>query len=106
MSRPYAELLEEELILRDYLAADRTILANERTFLAYLRTMLAFVGGGITFIKLFDDLVMQILGWIFIPVGVLVLILGIIRYRSMYLAIPTDHLRAQRARGKPEIGSA
>jgi len=29
-------------VLRDHLAADRTILANERTLLAYIRTALTF----------------------------------------------------------------
>ncbi|MGN0027609.1 MAG: DUF202 domain-containing protein, partial [Clostridium sp.] len=29
---------KEEMILRDFLAADRTLLANERTLLAYIRT--------------------------------------------------------------------
>jgi uncharacterized membrane protein YidH (DUF202 family) len=32
--QPYARFEREELIVRDYLAADRTALANERTFLA------------------------------------------------------------------------
>ena len=93
MSRPYAELYQDELILRDFLATDRTILANERTFLAYMRTMLAFVVGGISFIKMFEDPIIHIVGWIFVPLGVLALICGIIRYRAMYLAIPTEHLK-------------
>lgn len=33
---PYSRFDQEELIIRDYLAADRTVLANERTFLAYV----------------------------------------------------------------------
>ncbi len=46
-SNPYEGFDEDDLILRDELAIDRTILANERTFLAYVRTALAFaiVGG-------------------------------------------------------------
>ena len=35
---PYTQFKKEELILRDYLAADRTALANERTLMAYIRT--------------------------------------------------------------------
>ena len=42
---PY-QIIDGQLILRDHLAADRTVLANERTFLAYIRTTLTlFVAG-------------------------------------------------------------
>ena len=92
MSRPYSELYKEELILRDFLATDRTILANERTFLAYMRTMLALIVAGISFVKVFEDPIVHVVGWIFIPLGILTLVMGIIRYRTMYLAIPTEHL--------------
>ena len=37
---PYSKFRTEEMILRDWLARDRTVLANERTLLAYLRTTL------------------------------------------------------------------
>ncbi len=52
---PYERFQDDELILRDELARDRTHLANERTMLAYLRTavMLAVAGG--TAIKLFAE---------------------------------------------------
>ena len=40
---PYEKYPKEDLILRDWLAADRTELANERTFLAYIRTALAII---------------------------------------------------------------
>ena len=38
---------KEDMILRDFLATDRTILANERTLLAYLRTFISFFAAGI-----------------------------------------------------------
>lgn len=41
------------MIMRDYLAYDRTILANERTLLAYIRTTIAFLAAGVTIIKIF-----------------------------------------------------
>ena len=50
---PYREFRAEELILRDFLALDRTVLANQRTFLAYIRTSLAFLVTGAGFIKFF-----------------------------------------------------
>jgi len=46
---PYQDI-KGQLILRDHLAADRTILANERTFLAYIRTALTLFVAGLSFI--------------------------------------------------------
>jgi len=51
----YHHTYNEELILRDCLALDRTILANERTFLAYLRTAIMTFATGITLIKIFSQ---------------------------------------------------
>ena len=80
---PYTKFSKKELILRDYLAADRTVLANERTFLAYIRTALTLFVVGISCIQFFDHPVIQVLGWIFIPSGIITLIIGIMRYRSV-----------------------
>ena len=44
---------KEEMILRDFLAADRTLLANERTLLAYIRTGISLLAIAISLIKLF-----------------------------------------------------
>ena len=62
-SRPYTGL-EDQLILRDHLAADRTILANERTFLAYIRTALTLFVAGLSFVhlKVFDSHVVEGIG--------------------------------------------
>ncbi len=80
---PYQSFKKEEITLRDHLAADRTILANERTFLAYIRTGLTFFVSGVTFIKFFDNLILDILGWVFIPIALYVLVFGARRYRKM-----------------------
>jgi len=71
---------KEEMILRDFLATDRTALANERTFLAYVRTALSISVAGIGFIKLFDMPIIHALGYIFIPLGLLILFIGIYRF--------------------------
>ena len=68
--------------LSDQLNAARTILANERTVLAYVRTSLTLFVGGITFIRFFDNLVIEIVGWVFLPIGIINLIIGIFRYRA------------------------
>lgn len=58
----YDQVDANALILRDRLAADRTVLANERTFLAYLRTALAFLISGVSLLHFFDIRWMQVVG--------------------------------------------
>lgn len=67
--------------LRDHLAADRTVMANERTFLAYVRTSLTFFIAGATFIRFFDSLTLEVVGWAFIPVSFLVMVIGVVSFR-------------------------
>ncbi len=68
-------------VLRDHLAADRTILANERTLLAYVRTALTFFVAGVSFIKFFDYLALEIIGYLFIPVAIAFIIVGAVSFR-------------------------
>lgn len=77
---PYSEFCADELILRDHLATHRTVLANERTALAYLRTMLTFLIGGATFIQFFESTPIKVLGWVFIPVALVVGAFGLVKY--------------------------
>ena len=81
--KPYSKFTEEKMILRDYLAADRTVMANERTFLAYIRTALSIFAVGASFLQFFNSRVIQIVGWIFIPVGIIIFIIGLIKYWHM-----------------------
>lgn len=71
---------KEDMILRDFLATDRTILANERTFLAYLRTFISFFAAGIGFIKFVNEKIIVFLGYILVILSVGVLYLGCVRY--------------------------
>ncbi len=72
-----------DLTLGDYLGAHRTILANDRTWLAYVRTALTLFVVGVTFIKFFDNRTLFIIGWIFIPIGIAVVLIGIWKYFSV-----------------------
>ena len=49
---------KEQIILRDFLALERTRLANERTLMAYIRASLYLLLGGIAFLQLegFDSI--------------------------------------------------
>ena len=79
----------DEMILRDYLALDRTVLANERTFLAYLRTFIGTFSAGIAMLKLMDTLVTDIIGYVFIITSPFFLIFGIIRFYKVSKKIKT-----------------
>jgi putative membrane protein len=79
--QPYARFNQEELIVRDYLAADRTALANERTFLAYVRTALAIAAAGGSLIHFLDSLVWEVLGVLLLVMAVSTLAWGIHQFR-------------------------
>lgn len=80
---------QEEMILRDFLAADRTLLANERTLLAYIRTSIGLLAIAISLIKLFDDTFTYIIGMIFIILSVIPQVIGISRYRKINRKLET-----------------
>jgi putative membrane protein len=67
----------------DELGRLRTKLANERTLLAYVRTGLAVCAAGVSVIAFFDSPPAQIVGWSLSIVGVLVLVLGLARFRGV-----------------------
>jgi putative membrane protein len=71
---------KERIILRDYLALERTRLANERTLFAYLRTSLYLVLGGIAFLQLKDFEHIKWLGYFSLGLSVVFLVVGIYTY--------------------------
>lgn len=82
------EFLKQELILRDYLAIERTILANEATFLAYIRTSLTIIVVGVTLFHLSkDNEILQYLGIFISLFGSYVFILGLVRSVKMKIKI-------------------
>jgi len=66
--------------LSDHLAVERTRLANERTILAYFRTALALVAGSVTLLHFFDTTAARVTGWALLPVGLVLLTFGVVRY--------------------------
>jgi len=70
----------KDLILRDYLAIDRTILANERTFLSWIRTALNLIITGLSFVKLLDSKIAGNMGYVLIMAGLVAIVTGIIKY--------------------------
>ena len=74
---PYRDFRREEMILRDWLALDRTVLANKRTFLAYGRTSIALIALGIAFVKLIHHEFFEMSGFVLMGVGALVFLIGL-----------------------------
>lgn len=87
----YEDFDQQQLILRDRLALDRTHLANERTLLAYARTAFMLVVAGATAVKaLPDDHVVVVTGWAFVILGLGIGVLGARRFAAMRRRIKAD----------------
>ncbi len=76
-------LNQKEMILRDYLAADRTVLANERTLLAYIRTFIALIASGAGLVKLFEQPALIHAGIVLVAVSPIILVVGVYRFVAM-----------------------
>ena len=84
---PYTRFQNEELILRDELAIDRTLLANERTLLAYLRSGVALVLAGVSMMHFAQHGWFWKLGVACLPCGLISALIGIVRHQKMNTAI-------------------
>ena len=88
MKQSEAEHLKRHLLvkeienteIRDSLALERTRFANERTFLAYVRTAMGLVLGGFSMVQFFHHKVFVWVGGVFVPIGILVGLLGLKKY--------------------------
>lgn len=71
---------DQEVILRDYLAIERTRLANERTLLSYIRSSLYLMLGGIAFLQLKNFPEFKYLAIVALIFSAIFLIIGIYRF--------------------------
>jgi putative membrane protein len=78
---------EEHIILRDFLALERTKLANERTLLSYIRASLYLLLGGIALLKLEGFEQIKFLGYTSLTLTVIILIVGIFRYHKLNIKL-------------------
>ncbi len=87
--KPYSRIKKEEkeLILRDYLAVDRTLLSNETAFLSYIRTSLTMLVAGVTLMHLFDTPSMNLFGWSLIVGSGIMAWIGTHRYNANQRAL-------------------
>jgi len=68
---PYSRFCNNDLILRDELAVDRTLLANERTLLAYLRSGAALLIAGVSIMHFSTQNWFWAIGIACIPAGII-----------------------------------
>lgn len=72
--------LEQELIVRDYLAIQRTSLANERTLLSYIRTSLYFLVSGTALFEVNNLSHVRELGYVAFGLSIAFISIGILNY--------------------------
>ncbi len=74
---------EDELPLNDLLTVEMTYLSNERSMLAYMRTFMVFLSSGFAILKIeyLNNLI--VIGYVFIILSLLILVLGLIRFFSV-----------------------
>ncbi len=71
---------QNELIIRDYLARQRTTLANERTLLSFIRTSLYFLVSGTALFEVEKLNHLRALGYLGFGLSIAFLIAGILNY--------------------------
>jgi putative membrane protein len=74
---------QDEIILRDYLALERTKLANERTLLSYIRSSLYLMLGGIAIIQLEGFESIKFIGYISLGLTIILVVVGIYRFQKL-----------------------
>lgn len=82
----------EKIILRDFLALERTRLANERTLFSYLRTSLYLLLGGIALFQLTGFERIKWLGYVSLALSVIILIIGIFRFNNLKYTLKKYYL--------------
>jgi putative membrane protein len=98
---PYSQFDSAELILRDQLAIDRTLLANERTLLSYLRSGVALFIAGVSIIHFSHELWFTALGFVCLPLGVMTVWFGVVRFKKMDRAISVVRQKLGNFAGEP-----
>ncbi len=71
---------DEKIILRDFLALQRTKLANERTFLSYNKFSLYLITAGIALIRIENLRPFRLLGYLALGASGVVFAIGLVRF--------------------------
>jgi putative membrane protein len=82
---------ENDLIVRDFLARQRTTLANDRTLLSYIRTALYFLVSGTALFQVKELDHVRDLGYLAFGLSVIFLLVGIINYFKVKKRLRKGH---------------
>jgi len=80
---PYDDYSRAEMILRDWLAMDRTVFAGTRTFLGYVRAVITMIIATAIFLAVFHQAAWDVLLYVGFMVAAVLLLLGIFQYREI-----------------------
>lgn len=80
---PYDDFSRAELILRDWLAMDRTVFAGTRTFLGYIRAVVTLVIGTTIFVAVFHREAWDALVYVGFLVAAVLMLVGVLQYRAI-----------------------
>ncbi len=87
---------QDDIILRDYLALERTKLANERTLLSYIRSSLYLLLGGIAIIQLEGFESIKFIGYISLVLTCLLIVIGLYRFQKLNRQLKDYYLQIEK----------
>jgi putative membrane protein len=96
---PYDDYNKKEMVLRDFLAMDRTVFAGTRTFLGYIRVTLTLIIATLIFIRVFNGYLEDHLFYLGFVLALISLAAGV----SLYLKIKTHYKNLQRMEAYEKI---
>tara|TARA_R110002072_G_scaffold151503_9_gene300977 strand:+ start:3575 stop:3913 length:339 start_codon:yes stop_codon:yes gene_type:complete len=80
---------KEKIILRDFLAMERTSLANERTLFSYIRASLYMGIGGVAILEYQGFADFQWLSYIVFGLSLVLIFIGVFRYQRLKKKLET-----------------
>lgn len=84
----------EEIILRDFLALQRTRLANERTLFAYIRTSLYLLTAGIGILEIKSIEHLKLIAYVSLFSSVIIFVVGLLKFwqrnKQLKTFVPKD----------------
>ncbi len=80
---------KEKIILRDFLAMERTSLANERTLFSYIRASLYLAIGGVAILEYEGFAAFSWLSYTVFGLSLILIFIGIFRYRRLKKKLAT-----------------
>ena len=86
---------DQEVILRDYLAIERTRLANERTLLSYIRSSLYLLLGGIAFFQLKEFPNFKYLAILSLVFSFIFFVIGVYRFTLLKKSLKRIYYRSE-----------